>query len=292
MVNFYTIPYNITKNNKFFHHIQITIWVHTVHWLIHVFVLHLVYYLKECISIVWWPQRMVSELSSTVETTRFIQLWNFCLFCCKKCVLKHRSFCRISWSHSMQSSVLASCKPNDNRHWNCRHFTNKWGDKTTGTKRDKASACRSKGVSKSLPGQESQMLLISASQWSKKCKDCQEWLHFECTGVEGDLSENIFSCGCRNAIFLSTKSEDILKDEEMLELMKNLENGKVLSNRMFLWTNRGFEPMLKQEYEEHLLLMEESLVLILWLQRRHKMCRYRAECILHSTKDEPSKLRI
>ncbi|KAM4593178.1 uncharacterized protein PAE49_005970 [Odontesthes bonariensis] len=157
-----------------------------------------------------------------------------------------------------------------------------------------------------------------------QCTACKSWLHFKCAGVEGDWTTKDFFCGCNSTpelddILQSVKAEDILADEEIKDLERNLQSGTILSNRMYLWKNRGLDPALRKHYSEHLTLFndmktedmierlekvlsipgtvaEKQLyvsnvilpeVLIQWLQKTLSISRHRAESVL--LKSTPTK---
>ncbi|XP_028452704.1 uncharacterized protein LOC114567798 [Perca flavescens] len=140
---------------------------------------------------------------------------------------------------------------------------------------------------------------------------------FYVVGVEGDWTSKDFFCGCNNIpdiddILEAVKPEVFVTDEEIADLEKNLQSGNVLSNTMYLWKHRGFDPALRKHYSEHLTLFngmktdeiiqrlekiltvpgtvaEKQLfitevilpeVLIQWLQGNSNMCRYQAESVL------------
>ncbi|KAI4796435.1 hypothetical protein KUCAC02_026987 [Chaenocephalus aceratus] len=111
---------------------------------------------------------------------------------------------------------------------------------------------------------------------------------------------------------LEGMSGDIMTDEEIQDLERNLQSGTVLSNRMYLWTHKGLDPALRQHYSEHCTLFndrkteeiiqriqnilslpgtvaEKQLyisgvllpeVFIQWMSREKKICRYQAESVL------------
>nr|XP_055036496.1 uncharacterized protein LOC129423979 [Misgurnus anguillicaudatus] len=156
---------------------------------------------------------------------------------------------------------------------------------------------------------------IREYQWVQ-CTVCENWLHFQCAGVEGDWMDKDFFCGCNTTpelkeILECVEADEILTDGEINDLIKKLQSGQLLSNRMYLWTNRVFDPEIRQYYCKHfsilddtkteqliqrlekLLPMPETVaekelfitdvilpeVLVQWLQM-HNMCRYRAESVL------------
>ncbi|XP_036948023.1 uncharacterized protein LOC119016359 [Acanthopagrus latus] len=93
-----------------------------------------------------------------------------------------------------------------------------------------------------------------------QCTVCKNWLHFKCAGVEGDWKSKDFFCGCDivqnvDNIMESVEADDILSDGEIKDLEKKLLSGQVLSNRMYLWRHRGFDPAVKKLYSEHLTVL-------------------------------------
>ncbi|XP_077936400.1 uncharacterized protein LOC144383249 [Gasterosteus aculeatus] len=69
---------------------------------------------------------------------------------------------------------------------------------------------------------------IKQNKWVQ-CSSCKKWLHFECAGVEGYCASKDFFCGCNivtdvDNILESVKAEEILKDEEIKDLERKLQN--------------------------------------------------------------------
>ncbi|XP_030581204.1 uncharacterized protein LOC115777435 [Archocentrus centrarchus] len=95
------------------------------------------------------------------------------------------------------------------------------------------------------------------------CSACKNWLHFECAGLEEDWESNGFFCGCTHtadigSMLEAVTVEDILSDEEIKDLETKMETGIVLSNRMYLWKHRGFDPALHKHYSEHFTLFNNT----------------------------------
>nr|XP_055025247.1 uncharacterized protein LOC129415102 [Misgurnus anguillicaudatus] len=89
----------------------------------------------------------------------------------------------------------------------------------------------------------------------------------------GSASKDFF-CGCNlvldvDNILESIKPEDILTNEQIKDLESNLQSGNVLSNRMYLWNHRGFDPVLRKYYITHdtLLNVKETEEIIRRLEK-------------------------
>ncbi|XP_049457198.1 uncharacterized protein LOC125903992 [Epinephelus fuscoguttatus] len=167
---------------------------------------------------------------------------------------------------------------------------------------------------------------IKNYQWLQ-CKNCNKWIHFHCAGVIGEWTERDFDCGCNKAPQTNVKSsldstevDSILTDQEIQDVDENLRNGKLLSNRLFLHKNKGFDPGLQMIYansntlldetktaqmmnrlqtilsvpgtetEQHMYLEEVMLpeVTIQWLRQTFGLWRHEAEALLFKQDDSQS----
>ncbi|XP_054592658.1 uncharacterized protein [Nothobranchius furzeri] len=161
---------------------------------------------------------------------------------------------------------------------------------------------------------------IKKYKWVQ-CTACKSWLHFECAGVTGDWASKDFFCGCSihvdvKKIMEGVYADDILTDSEIKDLERNLQTGHILSNRMYLWKHKGFDPSLRKHYSEHVTVFDdmttETIIqrlervlsrsgntsvdphfitdvvlpeaLIQWLQTTNVICRFQAEDLLMKTK--------
>ncbi|KAL7396910.1 hypothetical protein ABVT39_013480 [Epinephelus coioides] len=105
---------------------------------------------------------------------------------------------------------------------------------------------------------------IKNYQWLQ-CKNCNKWIHFHCAGVIGEWTERDFDCGFNKAPQTNVKSsldstevDSILTDQEVQDVDQNLRNGKLLSNRLFLHKNKGFDPGLQMMYANSNTLLDET----------------------------------
>ncbi|XP_070405197.1 uncharacterized protein [Nothobranchius furzeri] len=120
----------------------------------------------------------------------------------------------------------------------------------------------------------------------------------------------------RKKIMEGVYADDILTDLEIKDLERNLQTDHILSNRMYLWKHKGFDPSLRKHYSEHVTVFDdmttETIIqrlervlslsgttsvdphfitdvilpeaLIHWLQTTDVICRFQAEDLLMKTK--------
>lgn len=140
-------------------------------------------------------------------------------------------------------------------------------------------------------------------------------------------TERDFDCGCNKAPQTNVKSrldstevDSMLTDQEIRDVDQNLRDGKLLSNRLFLHENKGFDPVLQMMYansntllderktaqmmkrlqtilsvpgteiEQHMYLEEVMLpeVTIQWLRQTFSLWRHEAEALLIKQEDAQS----
>ncbi|KAJ8352161.1 hypothetical protein SKAU_G00236370 [Synaphobranchus kaupii] len=100
------------------------------------------------------------------------------------------------------------------------------------------------------------------------CNDCGEWIHIDCAGQKKmDWSSKNFSCGCTKSqldlklaqeSFRAQQVDAILTDREIQALDKDLKKGDILSNRLYLHSNPGFDSVVKMLYSDSLSVFDDA----------------------------------
>ncbi|KAL7402512.1 hypothetical protein ABVT39_015981 [Epinephelus coioides] len=67
----------------------------------------------------------------------------------------------------------------------------------------------------------------------------------------------VFVCS-RDDVLESVKADQILTDGDIKDLERDLVSGHLLSNRMYLYKHRGFDPVLQKHYNEHFSLFSDT----------------------------------
>ncbi|XP_066524841.1 uncharacterized protein [Hoplias malabaricus] len=108
---------------------------------------------------------------------------------------------------------------------------------------------------------------VQSVNWVQ-CQYCGAQLHADCAGVE-TLQEDVpFSCGCHRPepylykrTYAAIREGSVINhvtDEEILTLQRNLQQGILRSNRMFLHENPTFHPKMKQIRDGSISVFDEE----------------------------------